>query len=100
MEDKPHFNLERDRFLFIKLEVDQTMEEEVVMVRPPWLKPLLGTSFFRQCKSHGNSNKSDCNMFYLDCISGALCSPCLIVHRHHRIIQVPLLQVSITLNSF
>ncbi|KAL4196448.1 hypothetical protein AMTRI_Chr04g183240 [Amborella trichopoda] len=61
------------------------------MARPPWLKPLLGTSFFRQCKSHGDSNKNECNMFCLDCISDALCSSCLLVHRHHRIIQVPFL---------
>ncbi|XP_011626758.2 uncharacterized protein At3g50808 isoform X2 [Amborella trichopoda] len=59
-----------------------------VMARPPWLKPLLGTSFFRQCKSHGDSNKNECNMFCLDCISDALCSSCLLVHRHHRIIQI------------
>ncbi|KAK1262637.1 hypothetical protein QJS04_geneDACA008820 [Acorus gramineus] len=55
---------------------------------PPWLKPLLGTSFFRQCKFHADSHKSECNMYCLDCMNGALCSLCLSYHRDHRVIQI------------
>ncbi|KAK7308873.1 hypothetical protein RJT34_05178 [Clitoria ternatea] len=55
---------------------------------PPWLKPLLQTSFFVQCKVHADSHKSECNMYCLDCMNGALCSACLASHREHRAIQV------------
>ena len=55
---------------------------------PPWLKPLLGTSFFGQCKLHADAHKSECNMYCLDCMNGALCSQCLAYHREHHAIQV------------
>jgi hypothetical protein len=55
---------------------------------PPWLKPLLGTSFFGQCKLHADAHKSECNMYCLDCMNGALCSQCLAYHRDHHAIQV------------
>ncbi|XP_057975619.1 protein RGF1 INDUCIBLE TRANSCRIPTION FACTOR 1-like isoform X1 [Malania oleifera] len=55
---------------------------------PPWLKPLLRGSYFSPCKIHGDSNKSECNMFCLDCTGNALCSYCLIDHRDHRVIQI------------
>ncbi|KAL4376919.1 hypothetical protein GQ457_02G028380 [Hibiscus cannabinus] len=57
---------------------------------PPWLKPLLQTSFFVQCKLHADAHKSECNMYCLDCMNGALCSRCLAYHRHrdHRAIQI------------
>ncbi|KAL5650255.1 hypothetical protein ACJX0J_041064, partial [Zea mays] len=55
---------------------------------PPWLKPLLGTSFFGQCKLHADAHKSECNMYCLACMNGALCSQCLAYHRDHHAIQI------------
>ncbi|XP_020574797.1 uncharacterized protein LOC110020868 [Phalaenopsis equestris] len=55
---------------------------------PPWLSPLLSTSFFVQCKHHTESHKSECNMYCLDCTNGAFCSLCLAYHRDHRAIQI------------
>ena len=55
---------------------------------PPWLKPLLSTSFFVQCRIHADAHKSECNMYCLDCMNGALCSLCLAHHRDHHAIQV------------
>ncbi|XP_074583823.1 protein RGF1 INDUCIBLE TRANSCRIPTION FACTOR 1-like isoform X2 [Curcuma longa] len=55
---------------------------------PAWLRPLLSTSFFVQCKLHADSHKSECNMYCLDCMNGALCSVCLAQHGGHRAIQI------------
>ncbi|KAF9670420.1 hypothetical protein SADUNF_Sadunf13G0066400 [Salix dunnii] len=55
---------------------------------PPWLHPLLQTSFFAQCKLHADAHKSECNMYCLDCMNGALCSACLSLHKDHRAIQI------------
>jgi len=55
---------------------------------PPWLKPLLSTNFFVQCRIHADAHKSECNMYCLDCMNGALCSLCLAHHRDHHSIQV------------
>ncbi|KAL5207476.1 hypothetical protein ABZP36_031911 [Zizania latifolia] len=63
--------------------------EEVEKQRwPPWLKPLLATSFFMQCRIHTVAHKSECNMYCLDCMNGALCSLCLDYHRDHHGIQI------------
>lgn len=56
---------------------------------PPWLRPLLQSSYFGQCKVHAAAaHKSECNMFCLDCADGPLCSLCLDSHKDHRSIQV------------
>ncbi|KAB1203479.1 hypothetical protein CJ030_MR8G001581, partial [Morella rubra] len=55
---------------------------------PPWLIPMLGASYFISCSIHGDSNKSECNMFCLDCMGRALCSYCLINHKDHRVVQI------------
>ncbi|KAA8528851.1 hypothetical protein F0562_036206 [Nyssa sinensis] len=55
---------------------------------PPWLKPMLRANYFIPCTVHGNSNKSECNMYCLDCMGNALCSSCLIHHNGHRLVQI------------
>ncbi|XP_039030009.1 uncharacterized protein LOC120164329 [Hibiscus syriacus] len=55
---------------------------------PPWLSALLREHFFVQCKLHADSPKSECNMYCLDCMNGALCSICLAYHKDHRYIQI------------
>ncbi|CAL9038436.1 unnamed protein product [Musa banksii] len=55
---------------------------------PRWLRPLLTTRFFGHCNLHGDSPKSECNRYCLDCTNGALCSRCLAYHCDHRTIQI------------
>lgn len=55
---------------------------------PAWVRPLLQTNFFVQCKLHADAHKSECNMYCLDCMNGALCSLCLSFHKEHRAIQI------------
>ncbi|XP_041017684.1 protein RGF1 INDUCIBLE TRANSCRIPTION FACTOR 1 [Juglans microcarpa x Juglans regia] len=55
---------------------------------PRWLIPMLRASYFIPCSIHGDSNKSECNMFCLDCMGRALCSYCLINHKDHRVVQI------------
>lgn len=57
-------------------------------IGPPWLEPLLGTTFFMPCQIHGDSSKSECNMYCLDCKGGALCSYCRARHKDHHIVQI------------
>ncbi|GLJ22855.1 hypothetical protein SUGI_0430770 [Cryptomeria japonica] len=57
-------------------------------IGPPWLRPLLETNFFVPCKVHGDSSKSECNMYCLDCMGRALCSYCRSRHKDHYIVQI------------
>lgn len=68
--------------------VRRTLPLEENEIGPPWLKPLLQTSFFVACRIHGDSNKSECNMYCLDCMAGGLCTYCLEHHRDHPIVQI------------
>ncbi|KAL3837942.1 hypothetical protein ACJIZ3_022533 [Penstemon smallii] len=63
-------------------------DDDDVSKWPRWLRPLLQTSFFSQCKLHAAAHKSECNMFCLDCVNGPLCSLCLNFHKDHRSIQI------------
>lgn len=66
--------------------VSQVKEDEI---GPAWLKPLLKANYFHTCPIHGDSNKSECNMYCLDCMgNSALCSYCLTNHKHHRLVQI------------
>ena len=55
---------------------------------PPWLRPLLGTSFFVPCQLHPELSKNECNLFCLGCTGDALCAYCLPAHRDHHVVQV------------
>ncbi|KAJ8528934.1 hypothetical protein K7X08_035752 [Anisodus acutangulus] len=56
--------------------------------RPAWLKPMLKANYFHSCAVHGDANKSECNMYCLDCMGTALCSYCLSNHKDHRLVQI------------
>ncbi|KMT06460.1 hypothetical protein BVRB_7g161290 [Beta vulgaris subsp. vulgaris] len=59
------------------------------MDTPPWLEPLLGTTFFHICRIHGDAARSECNMFCLDCHSDAFCYYCRSSrHKDHQVIQI------------
>lgn len=59
------------------------------MLVPPWLEPLLNTSFFSICRTHGDAARSECNMFCLDCNGDAFCFYCRSSrHKDHQVIQV------------
>uniref|UniRef100_A0A7N0R9G8 PLATZ transcription factor family protein n=1 Tax=Kalanchoe fedtschenkoi TaxID=63787 RepID=A0A7N0R9G8_KALFE len=59
------------------------------MLVPEWLEPLLTTAFFIICRTHADAARSECNMFCLDCGSGAFCFYCRSSnHRDHSVIQI------------
>ncbi|KAM1419926.1 hypothetical protein ACFXTO_023405 [Malus domestica] len=62
--------------------------EEDDAICPAWLKPMLRAHYFVHCEIHGDSNKSECNMFCLDCVGDAICPYCLIHHKDHRVVQI------------
>ncbi|CAN6932014.1 unnamed protein product [Brassica oleracea] len=66
----------------------QEEEEEGHYLSPPWLIPMLRANYFVPCSIHAGSNKSECNMFCLDCTSDAFCSYCLVNHKNHRVLQI------------
>ncbi|CAD6338982.1 unnamed protein product [Miscanthus lutarioriparius] len=55
---------------------------------PPWLRPLLDTSFFVPCQLHPELSKNECNLFCLGCTGDALCAYCLPAHRDHHVVQI------------
>ncbi|XP_021770535.1 uncharacterized protein LOC110734698 [Chenopodium quinoa] len=56
---------------------------------PPWLEPMLGTTFFHICRIHGDAARSECNMFCLDCHCDAFCYYCRSSrHKDHQVIQI------------
>ncbi|MCO5548965.1 hypothetical protein L7F22_002429 [Adiantum nelumboides] len=58
------------------------------VIGPPWLEPLLQTSFFHPCTIHEDANKNECNQYCLDCRGPALCLSCLHNHKDHHVIQI------------
>ncbi|XP_050213253.1 protein RGF1 INDUCIBLE TRANSCRIPTION FACTOR 1 [Mercurialis annua] len=59
------------------------------MMVPPWLEPLLATSFFTICPRHSDSARSECNMFCLDCKNGSFCFYCRSSkHKDHLVLQI------------
>ncbi|KAA8518664.1 hypothetical protein F0562_016138 [Nyssa sinensis] len=59
------------------------------MLVPPWLEPLLNTSFFSVCRTHGDAARSECNMYCLDCNDNAFCFYCRSSkHKDHQVIQI------------
>ncbi|KAH7512058.1 hypothetical protein FEM48_Zijuj12G0050200 [Ziziphus jujuba var. spinosa] len=64
------------------------------MLVPPWLEPLLTTSFFSVCRTHGDAARSECNMYCLDCSGDAFCFYCRSSrHKDHQVIQVEIQKV-------
>ncbi|XP_042053998.1 protein RGF1 INDUCIBLE TRANSCRIPTION FACTOR 1-like isoform X1 [Salvia splendens] len=56
---------------------------------PPWLERLLNTSFFNNCRIHGDAARGECNMYCLDCNADAFCYYCRSSkHKDHQVIQI------------
>lgn len=85
-----------DGLLVVVVQVMVSVASPSPMVRseedlgPPWLRPLLGTSFFVPCRLHPELSKNECNLFCLGCTGDALCAYCLPAHRDHHVVQVGL----------
>ncbi|KAK1290814.1 hypothetical protein QJS10_CPB18g01722 [Acorus calamus] len=59
------------------------------MLVPPWLEPLLTSTFFTACDVHGESTRSECNMYCMDCAGDPFCYYCRSTrHSDHRVIQI------------
>ncbi|XP_028808093.1 uncharacterized protein LOC114762710 [Neltuma alba] len=60
------------------------------MLVPPWLEPLLSTTFFTICQTHISLPRNECNMFCIDCTHrSGFCFYCRSIwHQHHRVIQI------------
>lgn len=67
---------------------DEGQDRSELDLGPPWLMPMLKGNYFVPCSVHGGLNKSECNMFCLDCMGGAFCPYCLTRHRDHRVLQI------------
>ncbi|KAH0880022.1 hypothetical protein HID58_067416, partial [Brassica napus] len=65
-----------------------TRVEEDYYLSSPWLIPMPRGNYFVPCSIHADSNKSECNMFCLDCTSNTFCSYCLVNHKNHRVLQI------------
>ncbi|CAH1435219.1 unnamed protein product [Lactuca virosa] len=61
---------------------------EIKEFGPSWLMPMLRADYFATCRFHGDSNKSECNLFCLDCCGNAICPYCLIHHKNHHTVQI------------
>ncbi|WZZ05749.1 protein RGF1 INDUCIBLE TRANSCRIPTION FACTOR 1 [Brassica napus] len=72
----------------MRAQEEEKEEEEGHYRSPPWLIPMLRANYFVPCSIHAGSNKSECNMFCLDCTSDAFCSYCLVNHKNHRVLQI------------
>jgi len=56
---------------------------------PAWLKPMLKANFFLNCPVHGMLNRSECNLFCLNCMGNGICSACAHAnHKDHHVVQV------------
>lgn len=68
--------------------LDMGMGKDDLQLGPPWLNPMLKANYFGSCRVHGDANKSECNLYCLDCMGDALCSYCLVSHKDHRVVQI------------
>jgi hypothetical protein len=56
---------------------------------PAWLKPMLKANFFLNCPVHGMLNRSECNLFCLNCMGNGICSACAHAnHKDHHVVQI------------
>ncbi|XP_039009555.1 uncharacterized protein LOC120138005 [Hibiscus syriacus] len=57
---------------------------------PPWLEPLLSTTFFIVCRIHGDAAaRGECNMYCLDYRDDSFCFYChSCKHKNHQVIKI------------